>query len=273
MPECVIGFVRRARWREECIGSDDPPPLAPHAPQFPDVGATHFLNKLPGRLGLCAALTGLRLRGRELRDVGLATHYVDSSALPALTTRLAGLPLSAARDSRAVANALGEYQSLSLMEPPAEDSVMRSLPLIDAWFGGDSVEEIDAALASAGRGGTRASRALAASLLKELRRGAPTSLKVGFEAMRRHRTLTLRECLQAEFRLVVRFMAPGADFYEGVRSVLVAKDGNPRWQPASLGEVTPEAVASFFEPLPPAWPELDLDALLVMPPAKPHSRL
>jgi enoyl-CoA hydratase len=33
MPEAVIGF-------------------------FPDVGATHFLNRLPGNLGLCMALTG-----------------------------------------------------------------------------------------------------------------------------------------------------------------------------------------------------------------------
>ena len=37
MPEAVIGF-------------------------FPDVGATHFLNRLPGNLGLCMALTGAHLR-------------------------------------------------------------------------------------------------------------------------------------------------------------------------------------------------------------------
>jgi enoyl-CoA hydratase/carnithine racemase len=77
---------------------------------FPDVGATHFLNRLPGRLGVCAALTGLRLRGRELRDVGLATHFVEAAALPVLAERLAGLS-SAASNFDAVSNALREHES------------------------------------------------------------------------------------------------------------------------------------------------------------------
>ena len=85
MPECVIGF-------------------------FPDVGATHFLNRLPGQVGLCCALTGLRLRGRELRDLGLATHYVDSAHLARMQTRLAGLGPSAANQD-AVNNALREHES------------------------------------------------------------------------------------------------------------------------------------------------------------------
>jgi len=234
MPECVIGF-------------------------FPDVGATHFLNKLPGRLGLACALTGLRLRGRELRDLGLATHYVESAALPALMRRLDGLPLSAARSSAAVSNALTECESLALLQPPAADSILRALPLIDAWFAGESVEEIDGALgAAAGRAGEGAQ--LAASLRAELRRGAPTSLKVALEAMRRNRGLSLAECLRAEFRLVVRFMAPEADFFEGVRAALVEKDGRPAWRPAQLAEVTPAAVEAFFEPLQPEWPELELSA-------------
>ena len=41
MPEAVIGF-------------------------FPDVGATHFLNRLPGNLGLCMALTGVHLARTRL---------------------------------------------------------------------------------------------------------------------------------------------------------------------------------------------------------------
>jgi Enoyl-CoA hydratase/isomerase len=63
------------------------------------------------------------------------------------------------------------------------------------------------------------------------------------------RNLTLRECLKLEFRLVVRFMAPTSDFYEGVSAALIRKDGKPRWSPATLAEVSPETVDSYFQPL------------------------
>ncbi|MEW5297002.1 MAG: hypothetical protein WDW36_000241 [Sanguina aurantia] len=64
MPECAIGL-------------------------FPDIGASFFLGGLPGRLGLYLGLTGARLTGVEVKEAGLATHYMSSAALhlvgPALT--------------------------------------------------------------------------------------------------------------------------------------------------------------------------------------------
>lgn len=41
-------------------------------------------------------------------------------------------------------------------------------------------------------------------------------------------------------------MRPNADFYEGIRAVLVDRDNSPKWNPALLSEVTDEAVDSFF---------------------------
>jgi enoyl-CoA hydratase len=39
------------------------------------------------------------------------------------------------------------------------------------------------------------------------------------------------------------------DFKEGVRALLISKDGNPSWNPASLSEVTKEYVDSYFASL------------------------
>jgi enoyl-CoA hydratase len=39
------------------------------------------------------------------------------------------------------------------------------------------------------------------------------------------------------------------DFAEGVRALLVDRDNQPVWSPASLGEVTEERVASYFASL------------------------
>jgi len=46
---------------------------------FPDVGGGHFLPRLEGKLGMFLALTGYRLRSRDVHTVGVATHFVESS--------------------------------------------------------------------------------------------------------------------------------------------------------------------------------------------------
>lgn len=48
---------------------------------FPDVGASHYLNRLPGKLGLFLGLTGTRLVGKDAFASGYATHYTDSKNL------------------------------------------------------------------------------------------------------------------------------------------------------------------------------------------------
>lgn len=45
---------------------------------FPDVGGGYFLPRLQGKLGLFLALTGFRLKGRDVQRAGVATHFVES---------------------------------------------------------------------------------------------------------------------------------------------------------------------------------------------------
>ncbi|KAG7154545.1 3-hydroxyisobutyryl-CoA hydrolase-like [Homarus americanus] len=55
---------------------------------FPDVGGSHFLPRLGGRLGMYLALTGHRLKGREVMKAGLATHVCDSARIGELEESL-----------------------------------------------------------------------------------------------------------------------------------------------------------------------------------------
>jgi enoyl-CoA hydratase len=41
----------------------------------------------------------------------------------------------------------------------------------------------------------------------------------------------------------------GADYFEGVRAMVIDKDRRPRWSPASIGELDPAAVDACFTPL------------------------
>jgi len=54
----------------------------------PDVGCHYHPNK-KGSTGRLLALTGARLKGREVSALGLSTHFCKSSLLPALSNQLA----------------------------------------------------------------------------------------------------------------------------------------------------------------------------------------
>jgi enoyl-CoA hydratase len=74
------------------------------------------------------------------------------------------------------------------------------------------------------------------SLLDQIRRRSPTSLEAIVQAQRRARSgLSLLEVLADDLKLA-RFAIRQPDFLEGVRAVLVHKDGAPRWNPGALSE-------------------------------------
>jgi enoyl-CoA hydratase len=63
--------------------------------------------------------------------------------------------------------------------------------------------------------------------------------------------------MRMEFRIVNRVVR-GHDFFEGVRAVIVDKDNEPRWNPATLADVSAAQVAAYFAPLNPPNEELPL---------------
>ena len=48
---------------------------------FPDVGATWFLPRCPGEIGMYLGFTGARLNGADCRYAGIGTHAVPSGRL------------------------------------------------------------------------------------------------------------------------------------------------------------------------------------------------
>ena len=77
---------------------------------------------------------------------------------------------------------------------------------------------------------------------------SPTSVHVAFEQMRRGAELSFEDCMQMEYRILEHILKD-SDFYEGVRSTIVDKDGKPNWQPSSFGDEAQEMALSYFDPL------------------------
>ncbi|MFN0071322.1 MAG: enoyl-CoA hydratase/isomerase family protein [Chloroflexota bacterium] len=194
---------------------------------FPDVGGTYLLSRAPGQLGLHVALTGAPISAADALLCGLADSYVPSDYLGDLFRALQEEAPGTAIASHAVT-------------PPASQ-LQGQRAWIDQCYDADSVEEILARLEAYG-----GEAALAASVIQQK---SPTSLKVTLRAIRSaERMPNLETVLDQEYRLA-RASLHAHDLAEGIRAQIIEKDRNPRWFPATLAEVTDEAVDAYFAPL------------------------
>ena len=203
---------------------------------FPDVGASYFLPRLPGGLGLYLGLTGARMTAADALSLGLVTHFVAGDRLPALEAALVAADWSGT-DPRTLASATMER----FVSDPGAAPLTEQRAVIDRCFAGESVAAILAALEAEDSDWGQ-------QTLADLARCSPTSLKIAFEAPRRGAGLDFDQVMVMEYRLSQACMA-GHDFYEGIRAVVIDKDNAPAWRPDRLEAVTPEAVAAHFRPL------------------------
>lgn len=207
---------------------------------FPDVGASNFLNKLPGSLGLFFGLTGHRLSGRDLFKAGIATHFVPSDKIDALEEEILRLEKP---DLLKLDRILQKYQEQWEDDYRKEFSLKPHIGRMNSIFGqASSVEDVITGL---NKDNSEWSR----KHVDILSRMSPTSLKITFEMLKRGKSMTLPECLKMEYRIACRVLE-GKDFYEGVRAVLVDKDNKPKWDPAKLEDVKESDVQACFQPLP-----------------------
>jgi enoyl-CoA hydratase len=203
---------------------------------FPDIGATTFLNRCPGRIGRYLGLTGARIKAADALYCGLVTHYVPDERLAAFAEALAELPWRDGEERRQVDALLAEFAAPAGPAPLAE---LR--PAIDRCFALDTIEEIMAALAAEQAEWARAA-------LASLAKASPTSLKITLRQLQLGAGFDVAEALQLEYRMTQHVMQRH-DFFEGVRAVLVDKDQSPNWQPVSLAAVSEEEVAFYFRPI------------------------
>ena len=206
---------------------------------FPDVGGGWFLPRLPGQTGIWLALTGARLKAADTVALGIHTHFVPSDRIAALKSALIAHPA----EPKVVADTLTSDPG------PAPTAAHREA--IDRLFAFGTVEEIFAALEADASDWALAQRAV-------LQTKSPQSMKVTLRQLRTGATLeTFAENMAMEYGLGGRVVSTH-DFQEGVRSVIVDKDGRPRWSPAELSGVTEAALDALFAPPEPdqAWTPL-----------------
>ncbi|XP_069637997.1 3-hydroxyisobutyryl-CoA hydrolase, mitochondrial isoform X1 [Haliaeetus albicilla] len=225
---------------------------------FPDVGGGYFLPRLSGKIGYYLALTGFRLKGRDVLKAGIATHFVESEKLPALEKDLIALKSPSTEN---IADLLNSYHVKSKVDQEKEFVLDEHMEKINSLFSANSMEEIVKKLKQDGS-------PFAIKQLETINKMSPTSLKMTLRQLREGASMSLQDVLMMEYRLSQACMR-GHDFYEGVRAVLAAgrcepylghtnplqsavltdKDQSPRWKPAALEEVSDEFLDDCFKPL------------------------
>ncbi len=197
---------------------------------FPDVGAGWYLPRLSGQIGKFLALTGARLDGAECLWTGLATHYLAAEALADVKARLVA--------GESIFEVLGK----DVGDVP-QARIASNAAKIDRLFAGETLEEIEAALADD-------DSEWAAKELNAVTTKCPTTAKVALRQFAENaHCATFADNMAMEYRIAAR-MIMRPDFAEGVRAVLVDKDNAPQWSPATAEGVTQDMVDAVFAPLP-----------------------
>lgn len=204
---------------------------------FPDVGGGWFLSRAPGQIGTYLGVTGEIIGAADALYAGLADLFVPGAELAALEAAIID-----GKDARAAAQNFSTR--FASQADPAQGQLAQHRAAIDRHFAFDSVPAIIASLSTN-------DSTFAAATLATLHRRSPLMMSVVLSQLRRAKHLEIADCLRME-RTMVRRSFENGEVIEGVRALAIDKDHAPKWQPATLDEVTTEMVEKFFES---AWPD------------------
>jgi len=204
---------------------------------YPDVGGSWFLRRMPGRTGLFLAFTAAPLNAADAIFCGLADVMVPQAAKARVLEAVSTAPWRGEPQAdRALLSTLLAQAGEGAVLPASK--LREHLDLVNATLAGDDLCEIDHRLrALPGRSDDPWLQTAA----RTYARGAPSSVALSWALWQRVPRMSLAEVFRLEYQASLGCCAH-ADFAEGIRAVLVDKDRNPRWNPATLDEITPDFI-------------------------------
>lgn len=208
---------------------------------YPDVGATHFLNKMPTGCGLFLGMTGAHINATDALFLELADHFVSSSQKSELFEALRNLDWAAAHETnqQRVTKLLASFTATAEQQPPAAQ-VEAHLDVIQKVTTGVEAADVVHAIVHEAIDDAWFNRAQ-----KTLASGCPMTAHIVFNQLQHGTDLSLADCFRMELTLSVQCCTRG-DFREGIRALLIDKDKQPKWQHESVAAVDAETVDAFF---------------------------
>lgn len=210
---------------------------------FPDVGASWFLNRLPGRIGLFMGLTGARLNCTDAMRIGLADLVLAREDREGLLARLQEQAWSGepeADDSHLLQllnqAQIGDYRTLprSHLERHEQD--------IARLAAGDELPDIVDRLLAA-----NVSSDWWQACMASLKGGCPVTAWLIWTQLKKAQQMSLKDIFRMELAMALE-CTRRPDLAEGIRARLVDRDQNPAWSFADLRSVPRQVVDAHFRP-------------------------
>ena len=222
---------------------------------FPDAGATYTFSKMDPAWAYFLALTGAQISGADAQHIGMADTLIQHELKEDCLTGLAALDPSRSLSPQ-ISEILSRLQadSTDLPEPqlPNYEAIIR--PSIESALLSSNPIKALAASAQNWPAGPFLDRAKSSFL-----KGSAITAAIIIEQFKRAQSQDLLAMFEMELTIAVACSRQG-EFTEGVRALLIEKDGQPQWR-FELGEVPNAVVQSHFEHHWPVHPMADLSVI------------
>ncbi|AKU52231.1 enoyl-CoA hydratase/isomerase family protein [Xanthomonas arboricola] len=209
---------------------------------FPDVGGSWLLRRVPQAAGLFLALTGAPLGASDAIYAGLADVRLEHAQYAAVLDALGAHAWTGDADEDRAQ--LGAFLH-GIAQPLEPGPLQVHAALIAQLVAGQTLPEVVAAILA-----LQSEDAWLQAARATLAAGAPGSARLAWELQRHPGIGTLADTFRTEYVVALHAAAYG-DFAEGIRALLIDKDRQPQWQPATLEEADAQWAAGFFQS---PWP-------------------
>lgn len=202
---------------------------------FTDVGAAYFFNKAPGYIGRYLALTANSITGKDVIYIKAADALIPSVKTEEFYNKIHNTNWLVDNVSDTLNDLINQFDKQNEYEAEFENY----LEQINNHFKYETVEQIIKSLESENDNFTNETKELMLSK-------SPFSLKLTLKQQIDCANKTIEQCLAIDTVIANNFMNHD-DFYEGIRSVLIDRDNNPKYTYKTLSDVTADDVKAFFK--------------------------
>jgi enoyl-CoA hydratase/carnithine racemase len=206
---------------------------------YPDVGASWFFNRMPNNIGLYLGLTGSRLNASDAIYTKLADFFVLNEFKDALLNDLVQFEWT--QDNHTdVHNMIISHTELSYDEAPMSQ-VRENYDEIQYLFQHEGIEAIVNNLTNI----EPKSKWLSFGQ-KGFLKGCPMTYALVYEQIKRAKHMSLKQVFDMELIMSTR-CAMNGNLEEGIRALLIDKDGSPDWSVKSIKEISKEKLEEYFQ--------------------------
>jgi enoyl-CoA hydratase/carnithine racemase len=213
---------------------------------YPDVGASHFLNKMPKGVGLFLGLTGASINAIDAKYCSLADAFIEHKFKTNFIEKLTQLNFSkhSGHNHQEISQLIATFEEksqASLTETPITSQLNSHKSLINEVTSPEELADIVNAILA-----VKTQDKWFVKAQKSLQRGSALSAKITFKQLALGQSMSLAQCFQMELGLSVRCGQFG-EFSEGVRALLIDKDNAPCWRFPNVEAVDETLLDWFFE--------------------------